>query len=316
MKGYVPSNEGLVADLEEMVRIYKEYYDKLYQSHEVELNHAPTFEADEIIIADEITRISKYIISKGFTFEKGLIENFYLNLKTKPFVILAGISGTGKTKLVKLFAESLGATRDNGQYMLVPVRPDWSDSTDLFGHVDLNGSFVPGSIIDFISDAAMNLNKPYFLCLDEMNLARVEYYFSDFLSIIETRRSEGDFIISDPLVNEGIIGHSQNGQRYKKLIFSENLYVVGTVNMDETTYPFSKKVLDRANTIELSHVDLDQINGVNRGSVTRTLPNSFLKSEQLLLNDIAGYDETIRSTICKRSIQMHRFSPQSAQIFT
>ena len=106
----------------------------------------------------KINHIKSYIQSKGFTYEGNLIENFYLSLKSKPFVILAGTSGTGKTRLAKLFAESVGATEENGQYKLVPVRPDWSDSSDLFGHLDLNDQFVPGAIIDFIKEASLPEN--------------------------------------------------------------------------------------------------------------------------------------------------------------
>lgn len=113
---------------------------------------------------------------------------------------MAGTSGTGKTKLVKLFAEAIGADADNGRYKLVSVRPDWSDSSDLFGHVNLQGKFVPGAIIDFIEQALKEKDKPFFLCLDEMNLARVEYYLSDFLSIIETRTWKDNEIKTDNII--------------------------------------------------------------------------------------------------------------------
>ena len=144
----------------------------------------------------KVQAIKAYIKSKGFNYAGSLVENFYLGLKSKPFVILAGTSGTGKTRLVRLFAEAIQA-----EYKLVSVRPDWSDSSDLFGHVDLNQKFVAGAIIDFVKQAELNPNKPYFLCLDEMNLARVEYYMSDILSAIETRRYESGMIITDPVVS-------------------------------------------------------------------------------------------------------------------
>lgn len=211
--------------------------------------------------------INRYILAKGYTFDKELIANYYLSLRAKPFVILAGTSGTGKTKLVELFAEAIDATYDNGQYLLVPVRPDWSDSTDLLGYMNLSGEFVPGAIIDFISEANKeeNKDKPYFLCLDEMNLARVEYYLSDILSIIETRKNDGNNegiksrpLLSSKFFNEKtkVIGTDESAQeKYGHVYLSDNLYIIGTVNMDETTFPFSKKVLDRANTIEFSKVD-------------------------------------------------------------
>lgn len=253
---------------------------------------------EELSVKDTITNIKNYIAAKGFSYEDGLIENFYLSLKSKPFVILAGTSGTGKTRLVKLFAEAVGATTSNGRYKMVSVRPDWSDSSDLFGHVDLNGNFIPGAIIDFVKQAEIDSNQPYFLCLDEMNLARVEYYLSDILSVIETRDFVGTTIQSDPLVFNTYYGSDENAaERYGTVRLPENLYIIGTVNMDETTFPFSRKVLDRANTIEFSYVDLIP----NFDELPREVPqamnlsNAFLKTEYLLLGQCANESEAVNS---------------------
>ena len=250
---------------------------------------------EELSVKEIIVQIKKYIAAKGFSYEDGLIENFYLSLKSKPFVILAGTSGTGKTRLVKLFAEAVGATTGNGRYKMVSVRPDWSDSSDLFGHEDLNGKFIPGAIIDFVKQAEIDSNRPYFLCLDEMNLARVEYYLSDILSVIETRDFVGGTIQSDPLVSDTYYGSDTSAAgRYGTVRLPENLYIIGTVNMDETTFPFSRKVLDRANTIEFSYVDLMP----NLDELPREMPqamnlnNAFLKTEYLLLGQCAAESET------------------------
>ena len=237
----------------------------------------------EMTTKEKIAAIKNYIAAKGFNYEGNLIENFYLSLKSKPFVILAGISGTGKTRLVKLFAEAIGA-----EMKLVPVRPDWSDSSDLFGHTDLNNNFHPGAILEFIKKAEWNKDKPFFLCLDEMNLARVEYYLSDFLSIIETRdRKDNGDIETDALIDVDYYKNKEAQGKYGRVFIPENLYIVGTVNMDETTFPFSKKVLDRANTIEFSFVNLmakpteifaDKPHPLNES-------NSFLRTEYLYLGD-------------------------------
>lgn len=250
----------------------------------------------KVSIKDDIKRINNYITFNGFTYENGLIENFYLSLKSKPFVILAGTSGTGKTRLVRLFAEAVGATPENGRYKMVPVRPDWSDSSDLFGHVDLNGNFVPGAIIDFVKKAELDGSYPYFLCLDEMNLARVEYYLSDILSVIETRDFKNGRIQSSPLIDHTYYGaDTAAAGRYGTVLLPENLYIIGTVNMDETTFPFSRKVLDRANTIEFSFVDLMP----NFETVTSNSPqalnlnNTFLKTEFLLLSQCSKESESV-----------------------
>lgn len=249
---------------------------------------------DKEIIED----IKKYIKVKGFTYADGMIENFYLSLKSKPFVLLAGISGTGKTRLAKLFAEAVGSTSANGRYKMVSVRPDWSDSSDLFGHVDLNGKFVPGVVLDFVKQAEENTKYPYFLCLDEMNLARVEYYLSDVLSVIETRDIMDGRIVSDPLVPMSLYGGDAAAERkYGNIQFPENLYIIGTVNMDETTFPFSKKVLDRANTIEFSYVDLLPPDDDNDDDIAPLcLTNDFFKTKYLFLNQCK--DELIVYDYC------------------
>ena len=252
----------------------------------------------EMEIKEIISSINNYILQKGFRYEDGLIENFYLSLKSKPFVILAGTSGTGKTRLVKLFAEAVGATTENGRYKMVPVRPDWSDSSDLFGHVDLNGNFVPGAIIDFVKRAELDSNYPYFLCLDEMNLARVEYYLSDILSVIETRDFKDGRIQSSPLIDHTYYGaDTAAAGRYGTVLLPENLYIIGTVNMDETTFPFSRKVLDRANTIEFSFVDLmPNFETISQNSPQAlNLNNTFLKTEFLLLSQCSGESEAVSS---------------------
>lgn len=241
---------------------------------------------------DRIAAVKAYIAARGFNYEGDLIENFYLSLKSKPFVILAGTSGTGKTRLVKLFAEAIGA-----KMQLVPVRPDWSDSSDLFGHNDLSGKFHPGAIIDFIKQAEWDRNTPHFLCLDEMNLARVEYYLSDFLSIIETRdRNENGVIETDALVDASYFQAKEAREKYGRVYLPENLYIIGTVNMDETTFPFSKKVLDRANTIEFSFVNLMAKATSGGKTVAQKLDNSFLKTEYLYLRDCD--DEELIDNIC------------------
>lgn len=302
-KGQLPDNAQLEQDLAEGMSLYQEYYTTfadtaVIDDAEIEANPNPTVVAPDHSVTDELARISDYIKTRGFSYEAGMIENFYLSLKTKPFVILAGTSGTGKTKLIKLFGEAIGATRENGQYLMVPVRPDWSDSSDLLGYLDLNGKFVPGAITNFICTAIGDLEKPYILCLDEMNLARVEYYFSDFLSVMETREKSNKRLKSTELLNPNLFGQDEAARsHYQGLHIPENLYLIGTVNMDETTFPFSKKVLDRANTIELSYVDLDLIIGQQKSPVFNVVPNTFLKTEYLYLNECQDCEDILLETI-------------------
>lgn len=156
-KGNVPGEAELQNDLRLMMDIYKEYVNgKAENTETIETEEG----GEQLSTKETLEKIKKYIASKGFTFDEGLVENYYLSLKSKPFVILAGTSGTGKTRLVRLFAEAIGATSENGRYKLVPVRPDWSDSSDLFGHVSLNDKFIPGAIIDFVKQAELDSRNP------------------------------------------------------------------------------------------------------------------------------------------------------------
>ncbi|HFK1458739.1 TPA: DUF3578 domain-containing protein [Bacillus cereus] len=246
----MPNESELVEDLEEMLR----YYEGFISYKEKGIKCEAIYERKEVYLDQQsiIDHVSSYIQSKGFFYEKKDLINFFLSLKTKPFVILSGISGTGKTKIVQWFAESLGATEENGQFTLIPVRPDWSDSSDLLGYVNLQGEFQERPLIKVLENADANPNRPYFVVLDEMNLARVEYYFSDFLSVIESRKWKDGKIVTSPVLPESITN--------KSIIIPSNVYIIGTVNMDETTHPLSKKVLDRANTIEFNTVNLDYFN--------------------------------------------------------
>ena len=280
----LPEDEKLYSDLNKFIEAYKAYYDKVFLTSEENDVQVEVGEM-ELQVGQQIERIFEYINSKGFVYDEKLLKNFYLSLKSKPFVLLAGTSGTGKTRLVRLFAEAIGAY-GSGRYKQIAVKPDWSDSMDLFGHVNLDNKFVPGAIVEFIKKSADDPDKlPYILCLDEMNLARVEYYFSDFLSIIETRDLVEDEIVTDNLVPKICYSGDEDAEKlYSNLMIPENLYIIGTVNMDETTFPFSKKVLDRANTIEFSYVDfnLPESISTNEAEVIE-VKNDFLRSKYLKL---------------------------------
>lgn len=295
-KGNVPGESELQNDLRLMMDIYKEYVNGKAENTEiidVEVGE------EQLSTKDTLDQIKKYIAAKGFTFNEGLVENYYLSLKSKPFVILAGTSGTGKTRLVRLFAEAIGATSQNGRYKLVSVRPDWSDSSDLFGHVNLNDKFIPGAIIDFVKQAELDSRNPYFLCLDEMNLARVEYYLSDILSIIETREYVDGKVTTDPLITENYYGADITAKgKYGVVRIPENLYIIGTVNMDETTFPFSRKVLDRANTIEFSTVELLANFDSTQGEVKAIFAdNTFMKADYVFFNQCAS-DKDFVEDVC------------------
>lgn len=204
-------------------------------------------------------------------------------LRTKPFMLLAGISGTGKSRIVRELAKACWKEGDEEfgknhprNFCMVQVKPNWHDSSELIGYVSrINGEkYVVGPFLRFLAKAIKDENTPYFLCLDEMNLAPVEQYFAEYLSVIESRKLNADgSITTDPIIPyenteaygtliDQLFADEADRKAYKsetdgkRLTIPQNLFVVGTVNMDETTFSFSRKVLDRAMTLEMNEVDL------------------------------------------------------------
>lgn len=173
-------------------------------------------------------------------FQTDFARRYITSLLAKPFVILTGNSGTGKTRISRQFAEYLEWKSEQGKknWLMIPVGADWTDNTKVLGFYnplgdDGQGKYEKTKIVEFIEEANKHKEIPYFIILDEMNLSHVERYFSDFLSHMET-----------PNIAFELDGYPG------KLEYPDNLFVVGTVNIDETTYMFSPKVLDRANVIE------------------------------------------------------------------
>ena len=201
-------------------------------------------------------------------------------IKSKPFLLLAGISGTGKSRIVRELARACwveGSEEYKAQkpknFEMVQVKPNWHDSSELIGYVSrVSGSpvFVAGDFLKFVAKAWENLDVPCFLCLDEMNLAPVEQYFAEYLSVVESRKCQEDgTITTDPILEKSkedwyrvLTAELTEDEDIRTRFLNEgicipqNLIVVGTVNMDETTFSFSRKVLDRAMTIEMNEVDL------------------------------------------------------------
>lgn len=213
-----------------------------------------------------------------------LISRKYIHyvtaIKSKPFLLLAGISGTGKSRIVRELARACwdeGSEEYKAQkpknFEMVQVKPNWHDSSELIGYVSrVSGSpvFVAGDFLKFVAKAWENPDVPYFLCLDEMNLAPVEQYFAEYLSVVESRKcDENGVITTDPILKKcdeqwyfdltaQLTTDEDIRAQFNKdgIAIPQNLIVVGTVNMDETTFSFSRKVLDRAMTIEMNEVNL------------------------------------------------------------
>lgn len=238
----------------------------------------------------------------------GMDIKYLSALRTKPFMLLAGISGTGKSRIVRKLAQASVTEElqkkydpksvENGfdrwqlhkpaNFELVQVKPNWHNSLEVVGYKsNIGGShyeFTP--FIEFVARAWKHQNIPFFLCLDEMNLAPVEQYFAEFLSAIESRSIENGEYETDPIIKpfvefgevvctqmiDHLVGkvdaskvvpgsiEAKLVERFKTkgLTLPPNLLVIGTVNMDETTFSFSRKVLDRAMSIVMNDVEYDK----------------------------------------------------------
>lgn len=244
--------------------------------------------ADDGIFDIEITNVNTpYDDGK----EKGLEENittkeasffrpYITAIKSKPFLLLAGISGTGKSRIVRELARACWEENSDEykaqkpkNFEMVQVKPNWHDSSELIGYVSRvsgKAEFVAGDFLKFVAKAWEDQDTPYFLCLDEMNLAPVEQYFAEYLSVVESRKCGEDGVVTtDPILKKedaewyfnltaAITSDENVRKRFNKdgICIPQNLIVVGTVNMDETTFSFSRKVLDRAMTIEMNEVNL------------------------------------------------------------
>lgn len=212
----------------------------------------------------------------GLTFSKELITRFCASLLTKRFLILTGLTGSGKTKIAQSFAEWI--CEDEMQYKIIPVGADWTNREPLIGYPngleDKKYVSPDNGALELMIKARENPNLPFFMILDEMNLSHVERYFADFLSVMESDK------------NILLYSGDDRGAIPKELKWPENLFIIGTVNIDESTYMFSPKVLDRANVIEfrLNKDDLknyfDEVKSSSNTSLTaegKEMAADFLK---------------------------------------
>lgn len=223
----LPSKEIIEQDLNEIINEYH----KLEDNQKLKRTKFPF----------TIKSFKESLSDSGLLYSDKFIARFTASLLTKPFVILTGLSGSGKTKLAQAFVQWI--CQDKSQYCIIPVGSDWTNREPLLGYPDaLNPKryVKPDSgVLDLIMQAHKNPDFPHFLILDEMNLSRVERYFADFLSAMESDEQIPLYTGDD--VEKGVS---------KTLSLPPNLFIIGTVNVDETTSMFSPKVLDRANTIE------------------------------------------------------------------
>lgn len=206
---------------------------------------APTAEEKEKAF---IQRFIRRVRQRGFLYDERDLYNFHISAKSSRLVILAGRSGTGKSGLVRLYGEALGLTPS--QVAFLPVRPSWMDDGDILGYLDRNRMlYFPSDtgLAELLVEASRHPEKMYIVCFDEMNLARAEYYFAQFISVLEKKENPA-LQLYNPSLEDRVYNHSDYPARIPLL---DNVLFMGTVNVDESTYHFSDKILDRANVITL-----------------------------------------------------------------
>ena len=279
--------------------MHPHYFPLFLLNHDLVLNGTTTAAALDAGHEPSIETVAHYCAAQRFLFPADLLARYVASLIAKPFVILAGVSGTGKSKLPQLVAEYYSLTTRSTQpppldivpstvassfvfqaataadrFALVPVRPDWTDSQAVLGFLNpISNEYASTHALDLIlrAKAASDSSRPFFMLLDEMNLARVEHYFSDWLACTESRR----LLPNGRITQHGVPLHRSstaldtsvdvpNGERTRfevpqSLQIPLNVVVTGTVNVDETTYGFSPKVLDRAMVLEFDDVDLHRL---------------------------------------------------------
>lgn len=234
-------DESIDNDLDSLIQTYKEYFNSVTDAESKEQVAKTTHTIQQTTTMNPlITKSIDTIKQSGLLYSDQFISRFVISLMTKPFVILSGLSGSGKTQLAIAFAKAMSADVDK-QVCIVPVGADWTNREPLLGYPNSlkdNAYVLPESgALQLLLHAAEDRDNPYFLILDEMNLSYVERYFADFLSALESHdkiplwEGESEFIPH-------------------KVELPSNLFIIGTINVDETTYMFSPKVLDRASVIE------------------------------------------------------------------
>jgi len=229
------------------------------RSAEEQETEAPNFETQEDNGEQTfINDLNQVALLNQLVYDMEDLVNFHIAIKTGALVVIAGMSGVGKSQLVINYARALGlsgvdeAGEARKQFLFIPVRPSWNDDADLIGFYDaIHKIYRPSEtgLVDLLIEASLedNKDKLYLICFDEMNLARVEHYFSQFLSILELTEDRYLTLYSEKLAPEVYNRHEYS----PRVPIGNNVFFVGTVNIDESSFQFSDKVLDRANVIRL-----------------------------------------------------------------
>ncbi len=305
LRGFIKDKADTLLDLE---FIDKEEYNELLMIREENEDDSKFVDFTKDLNGDMqklISHIQAYLFEQDIVYPRYVLEDFLALIKTNDLIVLAGESGSGKTNLIKSFAQAIG-----GKAFIIPVKPNWTSSEDLLGYYNpLEKKYLSTPFLEALLEAKDNPDVPYFICLDEMNLARVEYYFADFLSLLEERGEQPEIKLYSEDESSHILSEFKNvmdtiehvKEKYKKknivnfvkllqdedinreltrifgfsdkdslikyhtdlrrmlsgilntpssITFPKNIRIIGAINIDETTYNLSPKILDRAHIMK------------------------------------------------------------------
>lgn len=249
----------------------------------------------------KIQEFQRALLDSNLSYSEELIVRFVASLMAKRFVLLSGLAGSGKTKIAQSFAKWI--SEDESQYAIVPVGADWINREPLLGYpdgLDQENYVMPDNgVLDLMLRAQQNSRSPYFLILDEMNLSHVERYFADFLSVMESEESISLYSGQERQSNDEPVP--------REIKWPTNLFIIGTVNIDETTYMFSPKVLDRANVIEF-RLDEKSINDFFENSTSVTNPVNA--------KGVSMSEDFLRLTIQKEALYNSEVQKEILAFFT
>lgn len=259
-------DEKIIKKLELSAPITEEIKENIFEKYHIE---SPKEVDYHLLEKKFIEDLKEYFISQELLYSDQDIINFHTAIKSSTIVILSGMSGTGKSRIVKAYADALNL--NTTRFKFISVSPGWNDESDLIGYADtLNNVYRPGDsgLVNVLKEAANYPNKLFIICLDEMNLAKVEHYFSQFLSILEIEEKDNRKL---RLYNENLGVRFYNSNEYSSEIkLNNNIRFVGTVNIDETTHHFSNKVIDRANILNLEVLPFKKLKEVSNSAKNKT----------------------------------------------
>ncbi len=227
------------------------YMDKDSKINNIEVGFSPNIPLKSQVVLPVNNSSESEKIFGDLNLSDEVKASFYNGLKSKGFVILAGISGIGKTKIFENFVKHFTPQIGKDNFVFVAIRPDFRDTKSLLGFYNpLSEEYQITPLLELLIRATDDLKTPYFVLFDEMNLARVEYYFADFLSVLESQRDSSGFTTQSIQLHNSMSDKVRQQGVPRDIKISPNVYFVGSVNIDETTHMFSPKVIDRAFTIE------------------------------------------------------------------